>query len=233
LLQKAANASTASDCSTVVYGVALLLDNLTAYKRKRSEEEQQVQKLREYCKDALPDDNDERNSDAGVERRNADLVQEGGLLKVLTKLSTISKSPRVIEHASRTWASLATNVKLRGLLAQAGAVKTLLKLYQTSQDASKNAPAGSEILQQAPSDLGDGERPEPKMFAAHAIAKIAISLDPHIAFPQTALNMMRPLMSLLDFDNQLFQFEALLAITNLTSVSTLSHLQTNHGLMQC
>ena len=55
-----------------------------------------------------------------------------------------------------------------------------------------------------------------KNWAAHAIAKIAISVDPHLAFhDQFATRIVKPLMSLLKSDDSLQQFESLMALTNI------------------
>lgn len=59
-----------------------------------------------------------------------------------------------------------------------------------------------------------------KVKAAQALAKIAITTNPEIAFPgQRMIEVVKPLISLLGIDNTALEnFEALMALTNLTSM---------------
>jgi len=63
--------------------------------------------------------------------------------------------------------------------------------------------------------------PEGKNLAAQALAKIAITTNPETAYPgQRILEVVRPLIRLLHPDKSALQtFEALMALTNITSVS--------------
>ncbi len=70
-------------------------------------------------------------------------------------------------------------------------------------------------------------------FAAHAIAKIAISVDPHLAFhDQYATRAVAPLMSLLKSEDGLQQFESSMALTNLSVLGEdfISLMLRNNGL---
>lgn len=60
-----------------------------------------------------------------------------------------------------------------------------------------------------------------KANAAQAIAKVAISTNPEFAFPgERALDVVRPLVQLLHPNcTALMNYEALLALTNLSSMS--------------
>eukprot|EP00158_Paraphelidium_tribonemae_P006181 Partr_v1_DN27715_c0_g1_i1_m67597 putative Unc-45 homolog len=196
--------------SSCQYGIALICDNVTSYRRKKTDEEAQVQKLREFAKDVSPEENDPRDSDKEVQRRNSKFV-DMGILAVLNVLSSCS-SPRILEHVSKSWVNLARDPSLRGKLAQSGAIKSLLQITNTPAEKSAEGLLHDRI------DTPNQELVTPAQHAAQAIAKIAISLDPHIAYPNTAHNLIRPLLDLLKTYNQLFQFEALLALTNLASM---------------
>ena len=60
-----------------------------------------------------------------------------------------------------------------------------------------------------------------KSLAAQALAKMAITINPEVAFPgQRILEVVRPLLKLLHPERTALQnFEALMALTNITSVS--------------
>lgn len=55
-------------------------------------------------------------------------------------------------------------------------------------------------------------------MAAQAIAKIAITTDPNIAFKSTAMSLVSPLLAICNGDVPLRQFEGLMALTNLASM---------------
>ena len=60
-----------------------------------------------------------------------------------------------------------------------------------------------------------------KHLASQALAKLSISINPEVAFPgQRVLEVVRPLLKLLHPERTALQnFEALMALTNITSVS--------------
>ena len=187
---------------SVQYGIALILDSLCMYKRKKSKEEQQVQKLKEFAKEVHPDENDPRDVDSAVEKRIRILI-ENGMLRILVSLSS-NESSSVTELVARTWNNCARDPTQRGRLAQEGAIKALLNIYN-------NDPCSKKSL------VGD-DTDYPFTYAANAISLIAISLDPHVAYPSTAANMVKPLISILKSENGLYQFESLLALTNLAGM---------------
>jgi len=60
-----------------------------------------------------------------------------------------------------------------------------------------------------------------KQLASQALAKLSITINPEVAFPgQRIIEVIRPLLKLLHPERTALQnFEALLALTNITSVS--------------
>ena len=127
-------------------------------------------------------------------------------------------SDNVRLQAAKMMLGMATDVQSRPVLIQHGAIKGLLKIVYTTQPATGSEPKST---QPEASDAKKDDIPklmESQATAAHAIAKISITLDPNLAFssPQQAYDTIRPLLGLLDepksgaFINNLVLFEALL-----------------------
>lgn len=90
--------------------------------------------------------------------------------------------------------NLITSKPNRGLAIQQGAVPCLLALFAACSDMG--AP-----------------------LAGQALAKLAITADPNIAFKgETASELVRPFVTLCNGESPLRQFEALMALTNLASM---------------
>ncbi len=111
-----------------------------------------------------------------------------------------------MESIAQLFVYLTTNPKNRGKIVQDGGIRALLLLtHYNYANHNENGGHNSKIY----------------MMAAHSIAKLAISVDPKIAFNDgTATRVISPLLSLLRNDsdnplNGLQQFESLMALTNL------------------
>lgn len=200
-----------SDSKPLLYGVALIFHHLTMYQRKKTEEEKQVQKLREFAKDALPEDKDSRDTDEMVKRRTSKLVKSG----LITAISNLIKSAGDSENLRSTVTDLLLNLSIdpqnRGVLVQQGAVTFLLKVTsELLKDYIKASP-----FSVSPSNLN-----ETGLKAAQTIAMCAITLNPNIAFAKNATSLVRPLLVLSQSESQLHQFESLLALTNLASMDS-------------
>ncbi|KAI8925693.1 hypothetical protein BC831DRAFT_459799 [Entophlyctis helioformis] len=200
-----------------LYGVAALLSNVTAYRKRLSAEEEQVRKLKAFANNpnkqagqaagaatgaatgaASSDDLDEYdhplNQDEAVAKRVRRLVASAGLLQTAGLLAK-SDSLAVRDAVSRVYLSVATDTDLRGALVQQGGCRALLSL----------ATHGSD---------------EGMLTAAHALAKTAITTDPNLAFKgQSVFEAVRPLIALCRGKLLLRQFEALMALTNLASMN--------------
>lgn len=68
------------------YGLSMILANLTAYKRKLTEEEEQVEKIRVMAKEAVPTVTDPEDTESMVEKRG-ELVTSSGIFPVLVSLA--------------------------------------------------------------------------------------------------------------------------------------------------
>jgi len=121
----------------------------------------------------------------------------------------VQANDAIREDVAKIFLSLATNSKQRGKIVQAGGMKALIS-------------------------LADHGSPKIQATAAHAIAKIAISTDPNLAFrDEISTRIVDPLMGLLSTNEEgLEQFEALMALTNLAIVGeeTMQLIVRNNGL---
>ncbi|KAI9139031.1 armadillo-type protein [Paraphysoderma sedebokerense] len=182
------------------YGIATILQNLTAFKPKLSAEQEQIRKLRQFANaNSAPSNDNPLNSDSAVTSRCITLVKLGAgvVLNYLIQSPQSTSSQTLRESIANVYLSLATEPSNRPHLVQQGAIKPLLSL---STDSPSN-------------------NPQCIFSSSHALAKIAITMNPHIAFPKSAIDFVKPLVTLLDSDSSLAVFESLLALTNLGSMS--------------
>ncbi|KAJ3412012.1 hypothetical protein HDV05_001393 [Chytridiales sp. JEL 0842] len=179
-----------TDKKALQFGVASIWSNLCAYRKRLSEEEKQILKLRETAGESVPKD-DRNDDDDAVAKRTVKLTSMG----IVASLNVMAKdsSPALGEVIARVILNLSTDKRNRGRIVQDGGIKTLITLTSKASDPGK-------------------------LIAAQAAARIAITTDPNIAFKgQRAAELIRPLLALCSGDNQLQQFEGLMALTNLAS----------------
>lgn len=201
--------------SDVAVGGLSVLSNLTQYTPALSEEQKKVAELKAYASASKPLKPNVLNNDEHVMAR-CNAIIEAGVMTVLIDCNK-GKTPSSRSLVDKIILNLSKNPKSRGKIAQQGAVKLLiLHLQQASENSSKE----------------DGVDVE----AAHALARILISVDPALIFPASGLpditSAVQPLMSLLrpattqglsDQPRDLLPtFESLLALTNLASSSDIS-----------
>ncbi|KAJ1899762.1 class II myosin, partial [Kickxella alabastrina] len=140
------------------------------------------------------------------------VCRAGGCLGLLAAAVQPAARPSegLRDAVADTFLALAAVPALRGLLAQQGGVRCLLRHLLTA-DAPKARAAKA-----LPSALLQGR----DRCVAFALAKIAISVPPHLAFDDPR-EIARLLLALLaeesDAQALLMRFEALLALTNLAS----------------
>lgn len=198
--------------SSVLYGGLMILMNLTEFLPNLSEEQKKMSQLKSYA-------NASANAKAGPDPLNEEpavisrcgAVVDAGIMPLLVECAR-ARLPSVQELMSKILLSLSRNKSSRGLLAQQGAVKLLLAIATPKQDIP-----------------GHGQD-EITANAAHALARILISVNPSHVFPSSTqiTSAIRPLVSLLtspetpsftaDQPRDLLPvFESLLALTNLAS----------------
>ncbi|KAJ2842811.1 SWI5-dependent HO expression protein 4 [Coemansia brasiliensis] len=164
--------------------------------------------------DQAQDEKENKLDDPSYVSKRCIRVCSEGAIKVL--VAAVQAKDRVSDSmkdaVAETMVSLATNQQLRGQLVQQGAVRTLLSIL--TSDAPKVAKKSDEKY--TPKAL-EQKRDKNIVFA---IAKIAISVPPHLAF-RDPRDIVLLLLSLLAEDSEtqslLMKFEALLALTNLAS----------------
>jgi protein unc-45 len=195
--------------SPATYGALSILVNLTAYMPALSEEQKRMTQLKAYTNAAKPSTKaDPLNDDEHVTNR-CKAVFEAGAIPILVTHSQHGSTASLTLVVSIIF-SLAKTSKIRGQMAQQGAVKLLLHAYPLF-----------------PSDNVAAQR-----TTAHALARILISTNPLHVFggsnPLSMTSAIRPLLLLLNDDptvehrDLLPVFESLLALTNLASTDDIA-----------
>jgi HEAT repeat protein len=189
--------------SPATYGALSILLNLTAYMPTLSEEQKRLGQLKAYANASKSSKPNPLNDDEHVSKRCL-AAFEAGLIPILVTHSQHGSTASLMLVVSIVF-SLSKTSRIRGQMAQQGAIKLLLHAY--SIFLSDDIPA--------------------RRTAAHALARILISTNPVHVFggsnPISMTNAVRPLLLLLDDDPASEQrdllpvFESLLALTNLAS----------------
>ena len=187
---KALIAMSSSADQTLLYGLATIFVNLSnSYDKRESNPE--LEELGRYAGENIPKEHEFDSADYVVKR--VATLQEVGVVPALVKICAGCESERVREQVSRVFLALATEVCHRGAIVQQGC-SCLLSLSRANTDKGR-------------------------LMAAQALAKIAITSNPKLAFPgQRSLELVRPLTLLLSADTGLLNFEGLMALTNLASL---------------
>ncbi|KAF2798662.1 CRO1 protein [Melanomma pulvis-pyrius CBS 109.77] len=196
----------------VLFGGLTIFVNLTAYLPIQSEEEKKIAQLKAYANTQKPTDPSPLLNDTHVTMR-CKRVLDSGVMPLLV-LTAKKGSPAVLSQTLQILLSLSHEKTNRGTLAQQGAVKLLIQIWDHISTL-ESTPAGSSAFPSAA-----------KPSAAQSLARILISINPsHVfstgaALPSTSA--IRPLLSLLSPSEtstwQLHAFESLLALTNLASL---------------
>ncbi|OLL27087.1 Ring assembly protein 3 [Neolecta irregularis DAH-3] len=181
----------------MVLGALTIFSNISRYSVKKTEEEQQVERLRKaalrknFEMELLPE------SDAQVKQRCLHVLHAG----IVPVLGLILKnfSPTFRHLVAEILHSLSSTPENRGPLVQQGVLKTLVKLLGQKQNKEEN-------------DL--------RVITSQTIAKIHISLSPRITNSscpaETAIKCLADLLNNNEL-SQIVHFESLVALTNLAS----------------
>lgn len=198
--------------SQIVFGGLTIIDNLTRYLPTVSEEQKRISQIKAYANAKKPASTPELlDEDAAVTNRCTFVVNAG----TISTLVAISKNASLnsITVIFNILLSLSRTPLHRGTIAQQGGVKLLLQNYPSAAGSTR-----SEV--------------QSRRTAAHALARILISVDPTLVFTSGSpplTSAIRPMIGLLTEDpdhvsegprDLLPTFEALLALTNLASVPT-------------
>jgi len=190
------------------YGLVIIFNNLTAFRKRLSPEQEQMLKLKKMA-GAIPksesgrfsnqDQDDPLDDEAVVIQRCVTLVKLG----VMPALHAIGAqaSENIRQSLAQVLRNIITPTETRGLLVQQGVVRILMPM------------ALQQPAQQSSSSEGT------KTAATQALAKLSITLDPRLTFKNQRIpELVKPLIWLLESTDQLCQFESLMALTNLGSM---------------
>ncbi|KAI0931548.1 hypothetical protein AcV5_004991 [Taiwanofungus camphoratus] len=199
-----------------LYGVVVITSNICSYRPRLTDEEAQIAKLRRVAKGpAGSGQRQEANileDDDHVRQRGRKLVN-CGVLDTLTAAVRSTESRAVRLTAGKTFLSLIEDKENRGKVLQAGGAKSLASIIQGFLPANSSSQ---------PAKLPDLHASE--IECIQALAKLAITASPVQVFGpnEGALyDAIRPfsLMLIHPSSNLLQRFEALMALTNLSSQS--------------
>ncbi|KAG0709475.1 Protein unc-45 B [Chionoecetes opilio] len=187
-----------------LYGVVATFVNLcNAYDKQEVIPE--MIELAKFAKQHIPETHELDDQDF-IDNRITILAQEGasGALSVLSKTESHNSRELIARTSSNILFSLRPQAvqcdvlhpDTRGLVVQQGGVKALLGL---ATDGTKQG----------------------KVTAAHALARIAITINPEVSFPgQRAYEVVRPFLKILHPDcTAIENFEALMGLTNIAGMS--------------
>ncbi|KAL9067023.1 MAG: hypothetical protein Q9157_006950 [Trypethelium eluteriae] len=198
-----------------LFGGFTIIASLTQYRPAQSEEQKRVSQLKAYANTSKSEQVHPADLTDHVTARCKKIL-DVGVVPLLVKRGD-KASPALLSIISQILLSLSFDQKSRGTLAQQGAVKILIQAYNNLDISGTMPPPPAQ-----PSDTA-----APVRIAAHALARILISVNPSHVFPSSAAlpmtSAIRPLLSLLTEDHATEQrdllpiFESLLALTNLAS----------------
>ncbi|CAO3655549.1 unnamed protein product [Mucor hiemalis] len=190
------NTTDASRNNPLLFGIGSIFLNLTMYRPVLDDQQKQMKKLRDLANAKQAAAGGAKLQEEKDDPREDDKAVEARIQLAVKQgvslaLMVISKNSSVNLRtvAAQTYLNLVTPQSVRGQLLQQGIVKGLLPLSR--QDIT----------------------------AAQALAKLAITSDPRIAFQgDIILDLVKPFLELCKETSQLKQFEGLMALTNLASV---------------
>jgi len=212
-----------------VYGIAVIISNICSYRSRLSQEQEQIAKLRQMAnnpsssglKSSKPVI-DPLDDDSHVEGRCRKMV-DAGVGDVLSGIVRITDGKGVYVNVAKAILGLVEDKENRGKLLQCGCSRALITIIRSFLPA-----ATTPVNQVDESILG----------AIQALAKFSITASPlHVFGPDqgSTLDAIRPLSILLlhPSSSLLQQFEALMALTNLSSTNpeASTRISKSEGLM--
>ncbi|KAI0033976.1 microfilament motor [Vararia minispora EC-137] len=211
-------ADTPPPSHTFLYGVIMIIVNLSAYRPRLSAEDAQIQKLRRMAKAGtkpseacVESPEDTLDDDDHVRRRGHTVAKSGGL-NVLAGAVRTADSDGIRLTVGQALLFLAEDKENRGLILQSGGARALVEIIRRA-------------LPIASTSSSEPQEPDPAvLIPIQALAKLAITASPIQVFGPTSgaiYDSIRPFsMLLLHQSSSLLQrFEAMMALTNVSSHS--------------
>lgn len=200
----------------MIYGVSVIICNLSSFRPHLTEEEKQMEKLKRMTKrgKGFPADEDKANlldNDEHVKARIRSLIS-CGVLPVFSAAITATDSKGVRLNVGKSLLCMVEEKDNRGTVLQAGGAKVL-------QTIIKQSPFGESHNAKEIRDVDASE-----LLPIQALAKLSITSSPIQVFGPNIgaiYDAIRPLSVLLQYpsSNLLQRFEAMMALTNLASHS--------------
>ncbi|CAI5740965.1 unnamed protein product [Hyaloperonospora brassicae] len=207
--------------SNVYYGIGYILHHVltseAAIKRKQMEGMEMTANQYEELQKALKQKSvlEDGDTPEHVEARVTRLAASRDVLTTLVQLLKLSatKSENIMEMATLSALHAAEVPSVRGNLVQCGVFQALvpLALHHIATAKMKGGNASKSPSQLQGTKISNA--------AGQAMAKILISTNPNLIPSSSLFSSIRPLLDLCKGDQQLLQFEALMALTNVASVS--------------
>lgn len=227
--------SVVASLATVNYGITVLTSNLTSYRSLLSEEEEQLEKLKALIRPSTNKvtsdaDNDETqlNDDSHVKARCRRLLSVGAV-DFLSFIARSSHSHSTLVTAGKCLLNFSEDRESRGRILQHGGGRALLEIIKF---IFSPANTGTERASDH-SYFGQSE-----LIVFQALAKLSITASPMQVFgpnESASFDAIKPFSVMLQhqMSKLLQQFEALMALTNLSSSSssTASRIATSEGLL--
>lgn len=172
------------------YAFLTILSNITLYPKELTKEQMELKRLHQMAKSVGAEDPLDDSTHVGS--RIKELLKRNILVLVFKMYSSNRFNSNAL--ISQISLAIATNQENRGSLISAGACRVLINIANNLKN--------------------DG------LSAGQTLAKIAITSDPALAFKgDMCVEVVRPLVFLLENGGQLMKFEALMALTNLAGFS--------------
>uniref|UniRef100_K3X3I6 Uncharacterized protein n=1 Tax=Globisporangium ultimum (strain ATCC 200006 / CBS 805.95 / DAOM BR144) TaxID=431595 RepID=K3X3I6_GLOUD len=205
--------------SNVYYGIGYILHHVltaeSALKKKQMDGMEMTAEQYEELQKALKQKSalEDGDSPEKVHARVKKLATSRDVLTTLVQLLKYSttKSQNVVEMAVLSALHAAEVAEIRGNLVQSGVFQSLIPLSLHSNALASGKDKKPLAKQTHGTKISNS--------AGQAIAKILISTNPNLVSSSSLFSSIRPLLDLCKGDTQLLQFEALMALTNIASVS--------------
>ena len=213
-----------------LYGISVILSNICSYLPRLSQEQEHIAKLRQMANEPSSSGlkstkplTDPLDDDSHVKGRCRRMVN-AGVADALSGMVRVTDGKGVYVNVAKAILGLAEDGENRGRLLQAGCSRALITIIR-SLSTSATTP------------MNQVEEPA-TLTAIQALAKFAITASPlHVFGPDqgATLDAIRPFSTLLlhPSSSLLQQFEALMALTNLSSTGAevCSRMFKSEGLM--
>ena len=212
-----------------VYGIAVILSNICSYRPQLSQEQEQVVKLRQLANNpsssrlkSTKPVTDPLDDDSCVRERCRRMVN-AGVGDILSGMVRVTDGKGVYINTAKAILGLVEDKENRGKLLQSGCSRALITIIRSF------LPSATTPVNQVDESV---------LITIQALAKFAITSSPlHVFGPDqgSTLDAIRPFSILLLHPSSflLQQFEALMALTNLSSTSpeACSRISKSEGLM--